>query len=102
MTAPEADVILACKKLISEMQTEPRLTWTREQGHQDRKEKKKYEDLKDDAQPNIDMDQECEEELRESKPLISARSVSYDINPAWTGRISSSTTSLKDTVVSPR
>ena len=66
MTAPEADVILACQKLISEMKTKPDITWTR--GHQDTKKKRKYEDLKDDAQLNIDMDNEHEEECTLGDP----------------------------------
>ena len=67
MTSPEADIILACQEMIKKMESKPKLAWVR--GHQDGKKKKKYEDLPTDAQVNIDMDDECDEERRKGKPL---------------------------------
>ena len=60
MTAPEADIILACKEIMKDMKPEPRIVWVR--GHQDRKTNKTYEELPDDAQLNLDMDDECDYE----------------------------------------
>ena len=67
MTSPEADIILACKEIMKEILPEPELDWIR--GHQDKKHKKKYEELPDKAQLNLDMDVECDEEQREGNQL---------------------------------
>ena len=67
MTSPEADIILACQEMIRTMESKPKLAWVR--GHQDGKKKKKYGDLSTDAQVNVDMDDECDKERREGRPL---------------------------------